>query len=137
MKVKLKICTGGCQKPSVIWKNSEGLKYCKSCWSNPMRVPTKQVAKKQSFISPRSSKKEKLDAAYSVLRVVFLKQHPNCKCNLPGCTGVATQVHHMAGRVGELYLDTTKWLPVCHHCHHWVELHPEEAKELGFSLNRL
>ena len=30
--VKLKECYG-CRKPSVIWKNHEGFRYCKNYWS--------------------------------------------------------------------------------------------------------
>jgi hypothetical protein len=29
------------------------------------------------------------------------------------------------------------WLGVCASCHEYIELHPNEAKELGFSVNRL
>jgi hypothetical protein len=43
----------------------------------------------------------------------------------------------MAGRVGELYLDETHWLALCRACHFYVEMHPKEAKEMGFSINRL
>ena len=32
MKINLKECYG-CRKPSVIWKNHEGFRYCKNCWS--------------------------------------------------------------------------------------------------------
>ena len=67
----------------------------------------------------------------------FLEDHPTCQAHLADCGAFSSQVHHKAGRTGKLYLDITKWLAVCHNCHVWIEQHPLEAKEMGFSLNRL
>jgi predicted HNH restriction endonuclease len=49
---------------------------------------------------------------------------------------VATDVHHKKGR-GKYHLDTSTWLPVCRNCHEWIETHPEDAKELGYSETRI
>jgi len=51
--------------------------------------------------------------------------------------GEATDVHHMAGRVGEKLLDTDTWLPCCRPCHLFIESHPVAARELGLSESRL
>lgn len=75
--------------------------------------------------------------AYSTKRMLFLIANPVCQAKLVGCTGVASDVHHTAGRVGDNYLNMSKWKALCRNCHTWVENNPEEAKELGLSENRL
>ena len=60
-----------------------------------------------------------------------------CQAHLPQvCSQVSTDVHHMKGRIGDLLLDQTHWLSVCRGCHNWIELQPEQAKQMGFSKNR-
>jgi hypothetical protein len=50
----------------------------------------------------------------------------------------ATTVHHAKGRSSiELLLDETYWKPASLEGHIWIENHPKEAKERGFSLDRL
>jgi hypothetical protein len=79
--------------------------------------------------------KETVDQ-YSKIRTAYLVVNPHCKANLVGCTGMATEIHHKAGR-GENHLRIATWLSVCRSCHTWIELHPIEAKELGLSETRL
>jgi len=70
---------------------------------------------------------------YKKIRVVFLDANPLCE----RCGGIATTIHHKKGRIGELIINTEYFLPACMPCHDWIETHPEEAKEKGYSLNRL
>ena len=74
---------------------------------------------------------------YSKLRDAFLVAKPRCEAKLTGCTGVSTEIHHKAGRVGDKYLRIGTWLAVCRNCHTWIEINPTAAKELGFSESRL
>lgn len=123
---KKKMCAG-CKTEQYIWKAVGRDKYCKDCAAklgNTKKIPTKSV------------KKAGEDQVYSKLRKDYLTMYPVCKAKLPGCTSVATDVHHKAGR-GKFYLITTTWLPVCRKCHTYIETNPEDAKELGFSENRL
>ncbi len=54
------------------------------------------------------------------------------------CDRPSTQIHHGKGKVGDLLYDTEYFIPVCDGpCHLWLETHPEEAKELGLSFNRV
>ena len=46
-------------------------------------------------------------------------------------------IHHKKGRDGDLLLDERYWLAVSRKGHIWIELHPIEAKEKGYSLSRL
>lgn len=134
MQAKLKLCEG-CKEMTVIWKREGRLGYCKNCWS--MRSPQKSKPTKQQPIARRSSKQQKLEAAYMVIRNLYIKNHPMCEAHLPQvCTQVATDVHHKKGR-GEFLLDDTTYLAVCRGCHYWIEHNSREAKLLGFSISRL
>jgi len=57
------------------------------------------------------------------------------RCPITG--GIATEVHHMKGREGVMLLDTKYWLAVSREGHVKIELNPEWAKEMGFSVSRL
>lgn len=134
---KKKLC-GGCSELKVIWKNHEGKRYCKQCWSchegNVKQKPTVT----QKPIPRRSEKRSAEERIYTAKRIIFLAEHPMCQFHISGiCTQVATEVHHKEGRTGKNYLDITKWLAGCHSCHQWATDHPKEAIELGFSLKRI
>lgn len=87
-------------------------------------------------IRPVSRKMQKTMDQYTKARTAFLALHTICNARLEGCTRVATDVHHKAGR-GENHLNLSTWLAVCRSCHQYIELHPQDAKELGLSENRL
>ena len=73
---KLKECDG-CQKMTVIWKNHEGFKYCKYCWSCQKAINTNSTQKPTDYKIPRvSSKKKKKDVEYLKLRERFLTENP-------------------------------------------------------------
>lgn len=127
IQAKLKTCAG-CDQPKHIWKSHGKEKYCKECWYDIDKP------KKPSPISKKM--KESLDT-YSKRRIAFLVINHVCQANLQGCTKKATEVHHKAGRIGELLLLISKWLAVCRNCHSYIETHPDEAKELGLSESRL
>lgn len=137
IKSKLKRCDG-CLKERYIWKNKGEKKFCKTCWScHEGNVKLKPIAK-QKRISPRSEKRIIADKKYSKLRKQLLEERPQCEAHIIGiCVGASSQCHHMAGRTGKLYTDYSKFLAVCGPCHHEIEMRPEWAKEMGFSLNRL
>ncbi len=118
----------GCKQPKPIWKSHGKEKYCRDCWYS-MEKP-KPI--------PRLSSRRRTDMdEYSKKRMLFLIANPVCQAKLVGCTGTATDVHHTAGRVGDNYLNMSKWKALCRNCHQWVETNPDEAKELGLSENRL
>jgi hypothetical protein len=129
---KLKKCAG-CGQDKSIWKNYLGEKFCKDCWykKEPINYP-----KQKTPLKGKSDKRDVLDQLYSKVRKDFLIKNPYCRAKLQGCSAIATDVHHKKGR-GLYYLDQNTWLPLCRACHQWIELHPKEAKELGFSDSRL
>lgn len=132
MKLKLKICDG-CQKETVIWKNHEGYKYCKNCWSCHSSKDNTQKPTK-SAIPPVSSKRKKKDQEYLKLRERFLTQNHLCQLAVAGCTNGATDVHHTYAGANRdaFYLVQSTWRAVCRNCHDWVHAHPTEARVLGY-----
>lgn len=137
MKIKMKLCDG-CGEPRVIWKNHGGKRYCQRCWSAHSATTKPKPTARQKKLPPRSPKRIKEEAEYSKERKVFLVARPMCEAHIAGiCTQHSTDVHHKAGRSGDLYLDKRYWLAVCRACHMWIETHPKEARELGYSLSKL
>lgn len=136
MLAKKKKCSR-CGETTVIWKSEGREKYCKQCWSCHKTSGVRQTsAKTRTALSPRSPKQRRLEAAYSVIRKAYLETHSMCEAHLAGCATHATDIHHKAGR-GTLTLDSTTFLAVCRSCHQWIETHPKESKDLGFSIERL
>lgn len=103
-------CEGECRRPK----------------QKKLRKPVRKVSKKRA----KENKK------YSVLRKQFLEDKM-CEAGLEGCTGVATEVHHSRGRIGDNFLDTSTWKAVCRTCHCRIEKNVLEAKEKGLSESRL
>ena len=137
MRTKKKICDG-CGNERIIWKNDAGNRYCKTCWSRKTISSKPSQPKRAKPIATRSRKKKEQDKEYSVLRKDFLYYHHNCQAQLQNiCTRHATDVHHKAGRIGKNYLDVNTWLAVCRSCHTWIEEHPKEARELGYSQSKI
>ena len=130
MKVKLKECDG-CQKMTIIWKNHEGFRYCKYCWSCHSSKDKSQKPIKSEI--PRvSSKRKKKDQEYLKLRERYLKENHLCTVNVKGCTNGATDVHHTyAGSNREaFYLVQSTWLAVCRNCHDWIHANPTDARTM-------
>lgn len=127
IKPKLKKCAG-CNELKHIWKSHGKEKYCQPCWYS---------IDKPKSISPVSKKRQGEMDTYGRLRDAFITAKPRCEAKLQSCTGISTDVHHKAGRVGNNYLKVGTWLAVCRSCHRWIENNPEAAKELGFSESRL
>jgi hypothetical protein len=72
---------------------------------------------------------------YLKKRLDFLSLPSNQTCPITG--EQTTEIHHKKGRCGKLFLDETYWLAVSRNGHQWIELNPNEAKQLGYSINRL
>lgn len=97
------------------------------------------TAPKKSKAIPKVSQKQ-LDRlkAYKKVRDAFMKEHEYCQAQLEGiCLGKATDTHHSKGKVGDLLTDVRYFVALCRACHSKIEVSPNLAKELGFSLNRL
>jgi len=101
------------------------------------RYPKNPAQSRKQPIAPRSTKRAKQEREYLKLRKNFLYYHPLCQARIPSiCKTHATDVHHKQGRIGQLLTDESKFLAVCRQCHDWIETHPKEAKQLGYSISR-
>lgn len=122
IKRKKKPCLD-CGEEKIIF----GKNLCQNCYRINNYKPIKKVSDNQ----------KKVIEAYSSLRKVFMKKNPICQAKVKCNGNPSTDVHHKAGKATKLlYLDQGKWLAVCRECHNYIEEHPEEAKEKGFSLSR-
>ncbi len=138
MKIKLKECYG-CRRPSVIWKNHEGFKYCKNCWSchksnDVAQKPTENLIPVvlPKKIKVKSDKQKDLDKAYSLMRKEYLNKNPLCNVKVSkDCALNACDIHHIEGR-GIKTLTQLTWISTCRQCHNWIHEHPEEARILEF-----
>lgn len=95
------------------------------------------VPKAKTPIKHRSDKRAKQEREYLKLNKEYLEAHPICEGRIKCSGALSSEVHHAAGRIGKLLTDTTKFKALCHECHIWAELNPEQAKVLGISENRL
>jgi hypothetical protein len=147
---KLKECSV-CHDMVVLWQSSPAM--CKNC-SQLAKLsekptydhsglkqtadgrPAKPFKYRTQEIKKVSTRQQRLNAAYSAQRKVYLKYHPYCEAKLSVCTHKATTVHHRKGR-GMYLLDESTWLPCCLECHTHIENSPVEAKALGLSESRL
>jgi len=130
---KKKLCNN-CNTEQFIWKNDAGNRYCKSCWYKTKSTDAKPL--KKTPVNQKSKKMQVIDQAYSKLRKKFLESNPMCQAALHCCTSSSTDVHHKKGR-GRYHLVVSTWLSVCRTCHTYIEEHPTEAVELGYSKNRI
>lgn len=113
-------------------------KYCQR--HQHLRTDEKFLAAKAKRsrvgFAPPTSKSKAEGSEYEKVARLYKIANPYCKAMLEGCTRHTTDVHHKKGR-GQYLLAISTFLPVCRNCHDWIEEHPKEAKELGFSESRL
>jgi len=103
--------------------------------SSPPKKKTASKTVKNNYISPISKKQAERLKEYRKLRDEYMKVHETCETR--DCSSPATEVHHSAGRIGDLLTDTNYFLAVCRRCHRYIEEHPQWAKDNGYSFNRL
>lgn len=139
MTRKLKRCSG-CGKDSYLWKSNPPL--CKACAmrskarndDSDKKVSVPQKKKKvPKRIAPVSEKQKERLSEYRKVRDKYLRDNPKCKC----CGGSPVELHHGAGRQGNLLTDVRYFVALCRSCHLIAEGSPEWAKESGFSFTRL
>lgn len=137
-------CNDGILKP-IIGKRDKALCSSKHYWESkrkpivakPTQLKRSPIKKNKDYVIPKVTKKQaQRNAQYLKQRGPYLLANPYCVIRMDECTGVAEEVHHGAGRIGGDLLDESTWRSACKLCHHWVEMNPESAKELGHSLIR-
>lgn len=110
--------------PKTTTKDLEGLVVNASSLK-PRQEPIKKV----------SEKMQKKLGVYARKKKEYIKDHPICE--FEGCQCKSKDIHHKKGKIGDLYTDETYFMAVCRDHHIWIERNPNEAKRLGYSLDRL
>jgi hypothetical protein len=103
---------------------------------NKLLKQKSKSSERKAPINKVSEKRKEQNHEYFKLVEQYKRDNPECAVRLGGCTGATEDPHHKRGR-GKYLLDVTTWLPVCRNCHIYIENHPEEAKEKGWSESRL
>lgn len=83
------------------------------------------------MIKPRSTRMQKLMRAYNKEAREWLIGKFS-----PVSGKIATQVHHMRGKLGTLRFDKRFWLAVTFEDHRWIEDNKEKARHLGLECQR-
>ena len=98
------------------------------------KAPAVAVKKKPL---PKQSEKRKVDQKeYRKIVKEFLKVDPNCDIKETGCEKKATGLHHKTKRSPSTFLDRKNLIRACNNCQLWVEIHPLEAIEKGYSISK-
>lgn len=132
-----KYCSFKCAKPYLKPMNRSGIQPSNS--NKRERIIRKPI-------KVMSTKMKTQLAKYHRLKIKFMERPENKLC--PVNKQPTTDVHHMMGRVGfaddfarendiPLLLDERFWLAVSRSGHRWIEENPTQAKERGFSHDRL
>lgn len=101
---------------------------------------TPRPIKSRSPINKRSEKRIRLDEAYKILRVQYLKDHPNCFANLKGiCTKEAQDIHHLLwGKDREANMnDFTQVVSICRPCHTYTHSVMSKAEAIQRGLKKI
>ena len=103
------------------------------CWAWTGYV-YRDYARVAGKLAHRSARMARLMKIYLRKRAEFLEAFPLCAVGRDHARG---EVHHMAGRVGDLLLNDELWLPVCRQHHREITENPAWALEQGYSLPRI
>jgi hypothetical protein len=95
------------------------------------------IIKKPVKIRPVSKKTAAHLKVYSGLRLEYLKEKSSCEAQLDGCTKVATEIHHKAGR-GKNLNETSTWMSICRWCHDQIhtQMSITEAVRKGLRIKQ-
>jgi len=93
------------------------------------------------FLPKVSKKREGENRIYLKKRRAFLQAHPCCQAwaiiqayrhyAVTDALPQSTEIHHVAGRIGNKLLDEKDWLAVSRFAHTWIHAHPSQARMLG------
>lgn len=110
------------------------IKECSNC-GRYCRLHLVPKTPKAVTIKKESEKKKDLNKIYQKVRAEYLKYHPVCE--FKECKEKARDIHHKAGKVGELFTDPNHFMACCREHHSLIELNPAWAKQQGYSISRL
>jgi hypothetical protein len=94
---------------------------------NPV-VKEKKVYK----IPARSKKRVKEQKVYVEIVKDLLDKDNSCKIGAPGCTKIASGLHHLQKRSPKNWLEKSNLIPACTSCNGWLESNSKEGVRMGF-----
>lgn len=125
-----------CGKP--VENKDTGL--CASCAAAIRKAEKTKAKELPTPIAQISARRAKENQIYTQNRKKILL---NSWCAYHGKPCLPTEIHHVRGRVGvnengePILYDVRYMLPVCRDAHDYIESHPKEAKDKGWSESRL
>lgn len=120
-----------CGNPKI---ENRDLMLCATCNKLRRKIDSAKAAEPKKPIKKVSEVRQKELQVYAKIRDKILM---NNWCAYHGRPCIPTEIHHIKGRQNEMLYDEKYMLPVCSEAHRYIELHPNEAKEKGFSESRL
>lgn len=97
-------------------------------------LPRQKVNKS---INKVSDKQKKYNNIYTFVAPKFKINNPECLAQLPGCTVLTEEIHHMYKRTGHWLVMSKYFLPVCRCCHRSITDNSAMAIEMGLSISRM
>ena len=92
--------------------------------------------KVKKAINKQSDKRKELQKEYRKIVKEMLKSNPMCEIKEVGCTGKAEGLHHKQKRSEKNLLNKEFLMRACNSCNLWVETHPLEAMDKGYSISK-
>lgn len=106
------------------------------CFHHAKHFAGPKPPKEKKQIPKKSAKRVREEREYLKIVDEVLKVTPMCAVREEGCTGKATGLHHKKKRSPKTYLDKDNLIPCCDSCNLWIELHPLEAIQKGYSISK-
>lgn len=102
--------------------------YYSGDWCHICQEPLPK--KKPKPINKVSKKRIDQNKEYSKVRDQYLKIFEVCE--VKNCMLPSSQIHHKAGRVGQLLTDVNHFLAVCDTCHKYIHDNVKWSQEYGY-----
>lgn len=132
IKAKFGTCSVCSSENQLLYRRNPPM--CKPCyWKDKMNRAKAKERKPKKRINPFSDKKLEALAKYRPLRDKYLSDNPTCQVDY--CENPTTNLHHKAGRNGELLYDVRYFMACCSECHpQRIHENPEWAREKGYII---
>lgn len=117
---------------------------------NPPKPYIWKSKKKPTPIKHVSKKMAKTLDVYGKIKKEYIKDNPECEAHFCNCNTPSEEltIHHKMGRIGyatkekremevTLLIDKDYFMASCGSAHRWIEDNVAQAKEWGYSLDRI
>lgn len=124
--IKQKKCRA-CKKDFTPFKSTD--KFCSHQCFYSIKKPAKDRPKIRVFSTKRQAELRE----YRKVRDEYMRDHKQCEVD--GCNKRSTNIHHKAGRIGNLLTDVNYFMACCSECHpKKIHENPSWAREKGYLI---